>query len=236
LITAAKQFASQDRGKTVADFLESITLASDVDSWDDRQDCVSIMTLHAAKGLEFPVVYVLAAEQGILPHQRSLEEDDPEELEEERRLTFVGITRAKEEIYLCHACKREFRGQSIWARPSMFLEELGDEAIDRQDLSFSALNVSASELWRDPGSSNFEPPRSPGMGRARRETNDAANADLDGAYVKGMMVRHEKYGMGRVTDVSGYGMSRKIRVRFPASGERTFLTARAKFAIVRAPG
>ena len=74
LITAAKQFADEDDSRTIADFLENITLASDVDGWDERQDRVSVMTLHAAKGLEFPVVYMLAVEQGLLPHERSLAE------------------------------------------------------------------------------------------------------------------------------------------------------------------
>ncbi len=98
LITAAKQFAAEEVGRTIGDFLENITLASDLDSWDERQDCVSIMTMHAAKGLEFPVVYMVAVEQGLLPHERSLGRN--EEVEEERRLAFVGMTRAKEELYL----------------------------------------------------------------------------------------------------------------------------------------
>ncbi len=72
LITAAKQFAAEDASRTIGDFLENITLASDVDGWDEQQDCVSVMTLHAAKGLEFPVVYMVAVEQGLLPHERSL--------------------------------------------------------------------------------------------------------------------------------------------------------------------
>src|SRR5262249_24393957 len=97
LITAAKQFTAEDSSRTIADFLENITLASDVDGWDEQQDYVSIMTLHAAKGLEFPVVYIVAVEQGLLPHDRSMAKD--EELEEERRLAFVGMTRAKEELY-----------------------------------------------------------------------------------------------------------------------------------------
>src|SRR5262245_44831881 len=101
LITAAKQFAAEDNSHTIADFLENITLASDVDGWNDRQDSVSIMTLHSAKGLEFPVVYIAAVEQGILPHERSLGRDD--EIEEERRLAFVGMTRGKDELYLSHA-------------------------------------------------------------------------------------------------------------------------------------
>src|SRR5262249_35087584 len=123
-----------------------ITLASDVDSWDEHQDCVSVMTLHAAKGLEFPVVYMLAVEQGLLPHERSQHKDS--ELEEERRLTFVGMTRAKEELYLCHARLREFRGQSLYAVPSMFLNELPAEGIELVDLSGSGGSVRTMNAWR----------------------------------------------------------------------------------------
>src|SRR5438045_9519871 len=101
MITAARQVAAEDSSRTIGDFLEQITLASDVDSWDERQDCVSVMTLHAAKGLEFPVVYMLAVEQGLLPHERSLPKE--EDVAEERRLCFVGMPRANEELYLSHA-------------------------------------------------------------------------------------------------------------------------------------
>src|SRR5258707_15626365 len=94
------------------------------------------MTMHAAKGLEFPVVFLLAMEQGILPHERSLGRE--EEVEEERRLAFVGMTRAKEELYLCHARLREFRGQTLYAVPSMFLDELPADGIKTLDLSASA--------------------------------------------------------------------------------------------------
>ncbi len=133
LITAAKQFAAEDSSRTIGDFLENVTLASDLDSWDERQDCVSIMTLHAAKGLEFPVVYMAAVEQGLLPHERSIARSD--ELEEERRLAFVGMTRAKEELYLTHARSREFRGQTVYPVESMFFRELPEEAIEHIDLS-----------------------------------------------------------------------------------------------------
>jgi DNA helicase-2/ATP-dependent DNA helicase PcrA len=137
LITAARQFAEEDSSRTLGDFLENISLASDVDSWDDEQNHVSIMTLHAAKGLEFPVVFMAAVEQGLLPHERSLEHDKEHELEEERRLAFVGMTRAKEELYLSHACKREFRGRTFYTIESMFLQELPDDALERVDLSLS---------------------------------------------------------------------------------------------------
>jgi DNA helicase-2/ATP-dependent DNA helicase PcrA len=216
LITAAHQFTAEDAGRTLADFLENITLASDVDSWDDRQESVSIMTLHAAKGLEFPVVYVLAMEQGLLPHERSLASNDRQELEEERRLAFVGITRAKEELYLCHARAREFRGQLLYARPSSFIDELDGEGVVHRESTFSCSGAQpVNELWR------------------ARRTPDAPASTTDGLpYAKGMMVRHDKYGMGRILEVSGSGTTRKLKVLFKLNGERIFLAEKAKFAIV----
>ncbi len=150
LITAAKQFAAEDAQRTIGDFLENITLASDVDSWNEKQDAVSVMTMHAAKGLEFPVVYMTALEQGLLPHERSVGRD--EEVEEERRLAFVGMTRAKEELYLCHARMREFRGQTLYAVPSMFLDELPKEGVATIDVSAGAGGTQAAlEFWRGGG-------------------------------------------------------------------------------------
>jgi DNA helicase-2/ATP-dependent DNA helicase PcrA len=227
LITAAKQFAAEDSDRTLADWLENITLASDVDSWDERQDCVSIMTLHSAKGLEFPVVYMAAVEQGLLPHERSLAKDA--ELEEERRLAFVGITRAKEELYLCHARLREFRGQTLYAVPSMFLDELGEEGIETLDLSSSAAGrARAIEAWRSGSQAAEQGWADAGVG-PRREKDSMAGGP---SYVEGMVVRHDKYGTGRVTLVSGSGMQRKIKVQFRSAGERTFLADKAKLAIV----
>src|SRR5438270_6095229 len=148
LVTAARQFAEQDGSHTISDFLQNVTLASDVDGWDQRQDCVSVMTMHAAKGLEFPVVYMVAVEQGLLPHERSLGRDD--DVEEERRLAFVGMTRAKEELYLCHARLREFRGNTLYAVPSMFLEELPADALQAIDLSAGG-GQPAADHWRGGG-------------------------------------------------------------------------------------
>src|SRR5205814_495326 len=143
-------------GKTSLDHLQAyaeprelplLAAARDVDGWDNQQDCVAVMTLHAAKGLEFPVVYMVAMEQGILPHERSLSKD--EDLEEERRLAFVGMTRAKEELYLCCTRLREFRGQTLYAVPSMFLDELPQERIEHLDLSAAAAGTrQAMDAWR----------------------------------------------------------------------------------------
>jgi DNA helicase-2/ATP-dependent DNA helicase PcrA len=233
LITAAKQFAEEDSSRTLADFLENITLASDVDGWDDRQDSVSIMTLHSAKGLEFPVVFMAATEQGLLPHERSLAKE--EDVEEERRLAFVGITRAKEELYLCHARLREFRGQTLYAVPSMFLDELPEEGTASTDLSARSYgSPHAIEQWRTGSKAAEQGWADAGvLPRTRAELLEPKTGGAPAAFAEGMIVRHDNYGQGRVTEVSGYGALRKIKVRFSAAGERTFLADKAKLMVVQ---
>jgi DNA helicase-2/ATP-dependent DNA helicase PcrA len=226
-ITAAKQYAEEDSSRTIGDFLENITLASDIDGWDEQQDCVSVMTLHASKGLEFPVVYMAAVEQGILPHERSL--DREEELEEERRLAFVGMTRAKEELFLTHSKLREFRGQTLYAVESMFLLELPPEGTDDVDLSSStAQRNKALDAWRG-GSSAAEPGwLDAGIVLGKKAESKGEGPD----YRVGDVVRHEEYGLGKVTSVGGIGALRKVKVQFARGGERTFVLAKAKLTIV----
>lgn len=257
-ITAAHQFAAEDSSATLADFLETITLASDVDSWDEDQDCVSIMTLHAAKGLEFPVVFMAAVEEGLLPHERSREND--EDVEEERRLAFVGMTRAKEELYLCHAGLREFRGMARYAIASQFLSQLPPAGIERLDLSenhVSAMNEwrggspAAEHAWHETGLNQpglrippetkrpAEPETERHGGKESEKRGDKEprrQGDTNGVpakvYAQGMLVRHDVYGQGRVTQVSGYGVMCKIKVRFSTHGEKTFVAEKAKLAIM----
>jgi DNA helicase-2/ATP-dependent DNA helicase PcrA len=225
LITAARQFAAEEPTRTIADFLENITLASDVDGWDERQDCVSVMTLHAAKGLEFPAVYMLAVEQGLLPHERSLAKD--EELEEERRLAFVGMTRAKQELHLCHARLREFRGQTLYAVPSMFLEELPPDAVEGVDLSASgAMRAQGIDAWRSGGTAAQ-------AGWAEAGIAPKASADAGDELAEGVLVRHDTYGLGRVTQVSGYGTMKTVKIRFRVGGERSFRVDKAKLTVVK---
>jgi DNA helicase-2/ATP-dependent DNA helicase PcrA len=230
LITAARQFAAEDSQRGIGDFLENITLASDLDGWDERQDSVSVMTLHAAKGLEFPVVYLVAVEQGILPHERSLGRDA--DVEEERRLAFVGMTRAKEELYLCHCRMRDFRGQTLYTVPSMFLNEMPPTAVQHLDLSSSGGHHPALERWRD------------GPAAARQGWTDAGFpavpppvaarplAASDG-FAEGAMVRHKEYGTGRVVEVSGHGAARRVKVRFRTAGLRTFAGPKIGLEVVR---
>jgi DNA helicase-2/ATP-dependent DNA helicase PcrA len=226
LITAAKQFTAEDSSRTIGDFLENITLASDVDGWDERQDCVAIMTLHAAKGLEFPVVYMAAVEHGLLPHERS---QKPEEVEEERRLAFVGMTRAKEELYLCHVREREFRGSRQYAIASPFLDELPADGVETLDLSLSGGGTPrAIQEWRSGSLA-----AAPGWADAGVTPTSSSKAAPGGGYAEGMLVRHDTYGQGRVTEVSGYGAMRKIKIRFSSHGEKTFVADKVKLAIVR---
>ncbi|HEY7328432.1 MAG TPA: UvrD-helicase domain-containing protein [Gemmataceae bacterium] len=232
LITAAKQFAAEDGSRTIGDFLENITLASDVDSWDEQQDCVSIMTLHAAKGLEFSVVYITAVEQGLLPHERSIAHN--EELEEERRLAFVGMTRAKEELYLCHARSREFRGQTVYPVESMFFRELPTEAIEHIDSTGGYGAPAAFEQWRGGGAAAEQGWHDAGVRPRPASTapRTPANGDEKG-FVEGMLVRHASYGMGRIVEVSGQGSLRRVKIRFSTAGERTFIADKVTLEIVR---
>ena len=231
LVTAAKQFGVEDPSRTIGDFLEQLTLSSDVDGWDEEQACVSVMTLHSAKGLEFPVVYIMAVEEGILPHERSLRDEKGEEKEEERRLLFVGMTRAMRELHLTHARLRDFRGQTLYAIPSGFLAELTEDAIEHHELTPYGGRTPAHDLYRG-GNTHSE--------RAWKETGVPARGPVIGAsvgtvnadYTVGQIVQHDSYGIGQVTDIGGFGSLRKIKIRFPMHGEKTFIADKVKLKIV----
>jgi len=231
VITAAKQFHDEDNTRTLGDFLEQVALASDVDSMNES-DCVSVMTFHAAKGLEFPVVYMLACEQGLLPHERSLGKD--EDVEEERRLCFVGMTRAMKHLHLSHARMREFRGQTLYAVPSMFLDELPAD-VERLDLSASRAQYgTATDQWRasvgPAAASTGYPTRSgrPSLPPIKPTISQEPNT----GYAVGQVVQHDEYGIGQITDVSGFGALRRLKVRFAGAGEKTFIADKVKLKVV----
>ena len=124
---SAREFLHLGRSESLTAFLESVSLVADVDSMEDRADAITLITLHQAKGLEFPVVFMVGMEEGLLPHLRSM--DDPTQLEEERRLCYVGVTRAKERLYLLRAFRRGFRGGSEPGMPSRFLLDIPQELL-----------------------------------------------------------------------------------------------------------
>ncbi len=187
-------------------FLESISLVTDLDENDPEQSSLTLMTLHSAKGLEFPVVFLIGLEDGVFPHVRSL--GDPDELEEERRLCYVGLTRAEERLYLCHAWSRMMFGATDYRPPSRFLEEIPESLVE----------FNGADTRRRRGS---------GVGAHREAVvaaamrHESASAPLDLRI--GDDVRHEKFGEGVVVDITGSGDKAEARVRFRDSGEKTLL-------------
>jgi DNA helicase II / ATP-dependent DNA helicase PcrA len=223
LITAAKQFYDEDESRTLSDFLEQVSLASDVDGWDEAADAVNVMTLHSAKGLEFPVVYVLAVEQGILPHDRSLAKE--EDIEEERRLCFVGMTRAMRELNLCYARLRDFRGQALYQVPSMFLDELPEDA-KREDADPGRnFARSAIDEWRVKAGYS-------GANAVPAPVEPRRDPPTHGEYKEGAMVQHDEYGIGQITNISGFGALRRMKVRFATAGEKTFVADKVTMKVV----
>ena len=240
LITAAREFDQAHPSASIQDFLAEITLASPIDRWEQETGAVTLMTLHAAKGLEFPVVFIVALEEGLLPHSRANE--SASELEEERRLLFVGITRARRQLYISRCCVRSFRGQQQATLPSRFLGELPEEPIIFRDLSGLGYADSRPRSGK-PGWSTLRPetskPTSPpaqfrlttaaALEAARGvigSNTESVSVDLD-ALKAGVSVLHPEYGLGRIVNVEGAGPNRKGRVRFAVGPERTFVLAKS---------
>ena len=209
----------------IATFLEQVSLVADTDALSDDESSVILMTLHSAKGLEFPVVFLTGLEEGVFPHLRSLTE--PKELEEERRLAYVGITRAKERLYLSSAWQRNLFGATQYNPPSRYLRELPEELV-RTVGEKPARRGRSRELGgggrRDP-----EPEGRVFGGRPRivESALSASPPPSTGAEQLGLRVgddvRHGKWGDGVVLAVTGAGDKAEARVRFPSVGEKQLL-------------
>jgi ATP-dependent DNA helicase UvrD/PcrA len=245
LISAAREFDHEHPGSGVQDFLADVTLASPIDRWDQETGAVTLMTLHAAKGLEFPVVFIVALEEGLLPHSRANESDS--ELEEERRLLFVGMTRAQRELYLSRCRVRTFRGQQQATFPSRFLDELPGEPMEHLDRSGIVLperspGRGSPYYPRGAESARQQPARPFRLTTAAELTGAGASspsgaappANLD-AFRPGTTVVHPEYGIGRVVSIDGAGPDRKGRVAFTLAGERTFVLARSPLRLLSKP-
>ncbi len=191
----------------LAEFLEDVALVSDVDSLDEteRVDAPTLMTLHSAKGLEFPVVFITGLVEGILPHARSM--DDPEEMEEERRLAYVGITRAKERVFLSYAFRRAVYGNSEIGAPSRFLND-----IPRQLVSGTASFAGGA-------------PRAAAAQRASTWSSTPARPSREPSFRAGQRVSHAKFGEGLVVDSQVQGEDEEITVAFEKAGIKRLLAS-----------
>ncbi len=227
LVSAAREFDRGHPGASVIDFMEDVSLASAVDRWKDSSGAVTLMTLHAAKGLEFPVVFIVGLEQGLLPHARA--NDDPGQMEEERRLLFVGITRAERELYLSHCRVREFRGSRQVTIPSRFLAELPEDALSIRDLSQSIF-APTPPSYRRPEPRAVTP--NPGFRLITAASLQSGSSPTEpptdlAVFRPGMPVMHPQYGLGRIVSIDGAGPDRKGKVAFTVGGERTFVLSKS---------
>jgi DNA helicase-2/ATP-dependent DNA helicase PcrA len=227
LAGVAAEILAREPDTDLAGFLEQVSLVGEQDEYDEEESAITLMTLHIAKGLEFPVVFIVGLEDGIFPHYRSM--TDQAELEEERRLAYVGITRAQRRLYLCHAWSRTLFGQTQYNPPSRFLSEIPEKLLrlkeagerggrrrgERAGRSHSVVGLPGS-----PGSVQVEegwtPPRPGGVAR---------RAPI--AIVAGDTVVHDRWGEGVVMTVSGTGEDAEATIAFSDVGEKRVLLAYA---------
>jgi DNA helicase-2/ATP-dependent DNA helicase PcrA len=226
LVSAAREYENREQEPSLGGFVDRLSLLSDVDEEQGTRDArVWMMTLHSAKGLEFPVVVLAGLEEGLFPHSRSRE--DEEELEEERRLCYVGMTRARSRLVLTGAARRRIFGEYQSSEPSRFIDEVPAELVERIVPSFSS---SSGYQGNFP---HYEFRTNPyGRGRRVKEAEAAySHEDEDQstgmALRLGMKVRHPQFGVGTVLSVERLDDDTKLVVRFVAVGQKTL---RAKYA------
>jgi len=197
-------------------FLQQVALVADVDRLDPDADAVTLMTLHNAKGLEFPVVFIAGMEEGLFPLARAYDEADA--LEEERRLFYVGITRAEDKLFLSWARQRRRAGDFTYNAASSFLEALAPEGLDVRRTE--RLTVTAPSMPHR-GRRAYE---SSGLGETRYEPDPdyGLNQDLP-RFVKGERVVHDTFGSGAVVEISGFGRDLKVTVDFDEAGRKKLL-------------
>jgi len=211
LRTVAQEYASLPPGEGLAAFLEQTALIADIDEYDERSDAITLITLHQAKGLEFPVVFIAGMEEGLLPHARSM--GDAEELEEERRLCYVGMTRARERLYLFRAFKRTLFGNAEVRQPSRFLIPLM-EAGRREEPKRAR-----PERLR-------ERPAAPAMRLGKVVAAEPPSGS--DTFAAGQRVRHPTFGEGVVLSVSPLGNDWELTVVFSSHGIKRLLAGYAR--------
>ncbi len=247
--TGMPAFLAEDDRTSLQGFLELATLANETDNLDASQGSVTLMTLHASKGLEFPSVYIIGIESGLIPHERAVTDGNVSSFEEERRLLFVGITRAMQNLTLTQTSERTFRGMRRTTISSPFIAEL-QGVIDRKASMATPPPITAALLDErlEQARRRFEAAQKIGDRKlimtaaelaAKKGLPDAsATTDSPGAFqfVTGMQVRHPRYGRGVVTELSGGSSRATISVQFENDGQtHTFVASRCPLQPVGLP-
>ncbi len=207
LFTVAREYAALPPDEALTAFLEEVALVSDVDNLDENADAPTLLTLHAAKGLEFPVVFIVGMEEGLLPHSRSF--DSVEQMEEERRLCYVGITRAMKRLYLVYSFRRTLHGFTDLSLPSRFLKDIPPHLVaGRKD------NGTTSSARRQRGRQRSEGP--------------SASPRLETLFRAGERVRHSTFGEGIVIESRLRDSDEEVTIAFEGSGVKRLLASFAR--------
>lgn len=220
LRTVAMDFEGLPPGEGLSPFLEQVSLVADSDEIENKEDTTTLITLHQAKGLEFPVVFIVGMEEGLLPHRRSMEEGG-DELEEERRLCYVGITRAEKRVYLLHTARRAIYGASSQSIPSRFLEDIPDHLIERKGLPGGEEQFAGHREKRtkyahdDEGGINIAD-----LLAQKRQAQPPRELP---ALSAGDRVRHSKFGEGQVIGIKPTGQDKEVIVAFEGVGVKKLL-------------
>ncbi|MBN2030045.1 UvrD-helicase domain-containing protein [bacterium] len=219
-LTAVDEYVSSVQEPILNGFLEEVSLVTDIDRWDNKTNAITLMTLHCAKGLEFPVVFITGLEEGLFPIARSI--NQTEELEEERRLFYVGLTRAKEKVYLFHARKRNLFIEGASSLPSRFLDELEPSFLERNYLSYQKFYepFGAHFIREDP--ENYSDP----------QPDYESFSQEDIRLHPGLWVEHNQYGQGQIKYVEGTGEKQRVIVQFEGNVKKKFVVKYARFTLL----
>lgn len=219
LLSAIDEYVERAENPSLVGYMEEVSLLTDIDNYNRDGEQVTLMTLHSAKGLEFPIVFLAGMEDGLFPLQRSM--DEPDALEEERRLFYVGVTRAMQRAYLSAARVRQRYGELMVSRPSRFIDEIPVELLER---------VEEPVLVRTPRAASRSRSYDGGITRPsqrKRSIQAVAYKAPDATYAAGMSVEHAFFGSGKITRVEGEGPDAKLTVVFQGNMQKKLI---AKFA------
>ncbi|NLK98158.1 DNA helicase PcrA [Defluviitalea saccharophila] len=228
LISKAADYDQNAEEPSLEGFLEEVSLVADIDNYNEANNAVVLMTLHSAKGLEFPYVFITGLEEGIFPSYMSVVSENEDAVEEERRLCYVGITRARQKLYLCYAKSRMLRGLTQYNRCSRFISELPKDLISIGNKVKKAVDPLAGIRSRNKVLHTYTPYQG---AVSKADNSSSENTPLE--FECGDLVKHIKFGVGTVEDIRYAGADYEVTVTFPKFGSKKLMARLAKLKLVQ---